>query len=40
MLFKTNIFITPETETNNEKHTVDLRMGTLVVRKVLYLSKP
>ena len=40
MFFKTNIFTSPETETNNEKHTVDFGQGTLELRKILYLSKP
>ena len=40
MFFKKNILITPKTETNNEKHTVDLGKGTLEFKKILYLSKP
>ena len=40
MLFNKKFVITPKTETNNEKNTVDLGKGTLEFRKILYLSKP
>ena len=39
LFFKKNIFIIPEIETNNERHTVDLGKGTLEFRKIFYLSK-
>ena len=40
MFFKKNIITSPETETNNEKHTVYLGKGTLEFKKIVYLSKP